>query len=144
MKTRRFSRGRAGAFTLIELLLVLMIVAILAGLVVPRFASRPEQARIVAAKADIATIDMALSAFQIDVGRFPTNEEGLRALVEQPANANGWREPYLSRGVPKDPWEMPYVYRYPGQHNTYGYDLFSYGPDKQEGGGDDIDNWSPR
>jgi general secretion pathway protein G len=145
MNTRRSLRSRTRrAFTLIELLLVLMIVAILAGLVVPRFVSRPEQAKKTAAAADIGNLSLAINSFQIDCGRFPTNEEGLRALMEQPSNANGWNGPYLQRQVFSDPWETPYVYRCPGQHNTKDFDLFSCGTDRQEGGGDDIDNWSPR
>ncbi len=142
MKTRKLSRGWARAFTLIELLLVLAIVAILAGLVVPKFAHRPEEAKKTGAKADISNIELAIDTFEIDCGRFPTTEEGLRALVEPPSNANGWHGPYLNRGVPSDPWGTPYVYRYPGQHNVNGYDLYSFGPDMAEGGGDDIDNWS--
>lgn len=135
-------RGRA--FTLIELLLVLVILATLAVLVVPRFTRRSEQARITGARTDIANIEIALDAFEVDCGRFPTTEEGLRALLEQPGGVTGWQGPYLKRGSPKDPWGNPYMYRQPGQHNTSAYDLWSFGPDGQDGGGDDIDNWSQR
>jgi general secretion pathway protein G len=131
------------AFTLIELLLVLVILAVLASLVVPRFAGRGEKARITAAKADIASIGLLLNTFEIDCGRYPSTPEGLQALVEAPASAKNWQGPYFENGrMPIDPWGKPYVYRCPGQHNANGYDLSSCGPDMQEGGGDDIDNWT--
>jgi general secretion pathway protein G len=138
------ARTRRTGFTLIELLLVLVILAALAAVVVPKFTRRSEQAKITAARTDISNLQVALDAFEVDCGRYPTNEEGLRAIVEQPANATDWRGPYISRGVPKDPWGNPYVYRQPGQHNTTGYDLYSFGPDGQESTADDIDNWSQR
>ena len=133
---------RLAGFTLIELLLVLVILATLAAVVVPKFTKRSEQARITAAKTDIANLSVALDAFEIDNGRYPTTQEGLKALVERPGDLKGWIRPYISRGVPKDPWGNPYVYRQPGEHNADGYDLHSFGPDGQEGGEDDIDNWS--
>ena len=78
-----------------------------------------------------------------DVGRYPTTVEGLRALVEKPtSDSDGWLQPYLSCGVPTDPWGNDYVYRYPGQYNQEGYDLSSYGPDRKLGGDDDITNWT--
>jgi general secretion pathway protein G len=129
-------------FTLIELLLVLVIISALAAVVVPRFTRRSEQARITAARADISNLEVALDAFEIDTGRFPTDGEGLSALVEKPGDVREWYGPYIKRGVPKDPWGNAYVYQHPGQHNTGGYDLYSFGPDGQEGGGDDIVNWS--
>ena len=133
----------AHGFTLIELLLVLVILATLAAIVVPKFTRRSEQAKLTAATTEISHIALALDTFEVDCGRYPTTEEGLKALVEQPSNADGWHGVYLDR-EPKDPWGKPYVYRYPGQHNTSGYDLYSFGPDGQDGGGDDIDNWSQR
>ena len=137
---RRLDRG----FTLIELLLVLVILTVLAAVVVPKFTKRSQQARIVAAQTDIANLEVALDSFEIDTGRYPTTEQGLMALVEQPTGVKGWHAPYIKRGVPNDPWGSPYVYRSPGQHNTSGCDLHSFGPDGQDGGGDDIDNWSQR
>ena len=133
---------RRSGFTLIELLLVLVILATLAAVVVPKFTRRSEQARITAAKTDVANLSVCLDAFEIDTGRYPTTQEGLKALVEQPGDVKGWAGSYIKRGLPKDPWGNPYVYRQPGQHNTDGYDLYSFGPDGQEGGSDDIDNWS--
>jgi general secretion pathway protein G len=144
MKHAHMSRRLVGAFTLIELLLVLVILTTLAALVVPRFTKRSEQAKITAARADIANIEVAMDAFEVDCGRYPSTEEGIKVLLEQPSNADGWQGPYLKRGVPKDAWGAPYIYRYPGQHNTNGYDLFSCGPDGQEGTADDIDNWTQR
>jgi len=136
----RLARG----FTLIELLLVLVILATLAAIVVPKFTRRTEQAKLTAAATEISYIELALDTFEVDCGRYPTTEEGLKALVEQPSNADGWHDPYIKRGVPSDPWGNAYLYRCPGQHNPSGYDLYSFGPDGQDGGGDDIDNWSQR
>ena len=136
--------GLARAFTLIELLLVLVILATLAALVVPKFTRRSEQAKVTGARADIANIEVVLDAFEVDCGRYPTTQEGLGALLNEPTGLAGWQGPYLKRGMPKDPWGNPYVYRSPGQHNTNGCDLYSMGPDGQDGGSDDIDNWSER
>lgn len=131
-------------FTLIEVLLVMVILTVLAAVVVPKFTKRSEQARITAARTDIANLEVALDAFEIDNGHYPSKSEGIKALVENRSNATSWKGPYLKRGVPTDPWGKLYIYTQPGRHNTYGYDLFSFGPDEKEGGDDDIDNWSPR
>jgi general secretion pathway protein G len=140
--SRRRAARRAG-FTLIELLLVLVILASLAAIVTPKFAKRSEQARITAAQTQISQFEVALDAFEIDLSRYPTTAEGLGALVERPtSDAEEWQQPYLRRAVPKDPWGNDYMYRYPGQYNEEGYDLYSYGPDRKQGGGDDITNWS--
>ena len=136
--------ARRGGFTLIELLLVLVILSVLAAVVVPKFTKRSEQARITAARTDIGNLELALDTFEIDTGRFPSTQEGIEALVEQPTGMDDWRGPYIKRGVPNDPWGTPYVYSYPGDHNREGYDLYSFGPDGQSGGADDIDNWSTR
>jgi general secretion pathway protein G len=138
-------RSLREAFTLIELLLVLVILASLAALVVPKFTQRAAQARLTAAAADIATLSGEVDSFQIQCGRYPSTEEGLRVLLEQPANTPGWQGPYLTKSaLPKDPWGNPYNYRYPGQHNVNGFDLWSFGPDGNDGGGDDIDNWTSK
>jgi general secretion pathway protein G len=133
-----------GGFTLIELLLVLVILTALAAVVVPKFVRRSEQARITAARTDIANLEVALDAFEVDMGRYPSPEEALAELVEPPLDATNWHGPYIRRGVPKDPWGNLYVYKHPGDHNTSDYDLHSFGPDGQDGGDDDIDNWSER
>jgi general secretion pathway protein G len=136
MLATRKSRGRRGAFTLIELLLVLVILAILAGIVVPKFIGRSEQAKVAAAKSDISNLKTSLGTFEIDNGRFPSTEEGLQALVDKP---NG-DLPNWKRGIDKvapDPWGHPYIYRNPGTGNKE-FDLLSVGPDGQEGTADDI------
>jgi len=137
---QRSAAAHQSGFSLIELLLVLVILAVLAAVVVPKFTNRSEQARITAAKTDIASMETALDAFEVDSGRFPSGDEGLNALVESPANLTSWRGPYIKRGVPKDPWGNAYIYRYPGVRNTSGYDLYSTGPDGRESA-DDITNW---
>lgn len=131
--------NRRRAFTLVELLLVLVILAVLAAVVVPKFTGRSEQARVTAAKTDIHQIETALDAFEVDTGRYPSSDEGLGALVESPSNVKNWHG-YLKR-IPQDPWGNPYTYRYPGSHNGTGFDLYSFGPDGREGGSDDITNW---
>jgi general secretion pathway protein G len=96
-----------------------------------------------AARVQMSRWESALERFALDVGRYPTMVEGLRALVEKPvSNAEGWDGPYFKSDIPKDPWGNDYIYRYPGDHNRDGYDLYSCGPDRKFGGGDDIDNWS--
>ena len=94
-------------------------------------------------KVDIANVETCLKMFQVDCGRFPTTAEGLRALVEKPGDLQGWNGPYLDK-VPVDPWGTEYQYRCPGQHNTTGFDVWSFGPDQKDGGGDDFDNWSKK
>lgn len=126
-------RSRSG-FTLIELLLVLVILAVLAALVVPKFTGRSQQARETAARSDISTISIAIDAFEIDNSQFPSK---LEDLIVSPGNLPNWKQPYLKAGaLPKDPWGNEYVYKYPGTTNTTGYDLYSYGPDGREGNDD--------
>jgi general secretion pathway protein G len=141
-----FIYGSQKGFTLIELLLVMVILTVLAAVVVPKFTKRSEQARITAANTDVSNIEVALDAFEVDMGRYPTGTEGLKALVEMPSGTTitTWKGPYIKRGIPNDPWSHSYVYVIPGKHNTASYDLYSYGADGQDGGTDDIDNWSTR
>ena len=137
MNSSRRNRG----FTLIELMLVMVILAILAAIVVPKFAGRSEQAKVAAAKTDIAGIETALDAFEVDNGRYPSSDEGLPALMDPPSGLKNWKGPYLKR-LPPDPWGQAYNYRFPGTHVTNGYDLYSYGPEGREGGVGQVDNWT--
>jgi len=132
------------AFTLIELMLVLVILATLSAIVVPKLTGHSKRAKVIAAGTQIADFGTALDAFEIDVGRYPTTVEGMRALLERPTSeADDWRGPYLNKNVvPLDPWGGEYQYRCPGQYNPDGFDLYSYGPDQKMGGDDDITNWS--
>lgn len=126
-------------FTLIEILLVVIIIGILVGLVAPKLSGRSEEARIQAARADIeGGLALALDLYEVDNGRFP---DSLQDLVTKGAGSGNWRGPYLKKGLPKDPWNEAYSYKNPGSHNPSGYDLFSKGPDRQEGSQDDIANW---
>ncbi len=126
-------------FTLIEILLVVIIIGILVSLVAPRLAGRSEEARKQAAKADIdGGIALAIDMYEVDNGRYPSR---LEDLLNKPSDAANWKGPYVKKGMPKDPWGGAYVYRKPGQKNTESYDLYSAGPDKQEGTEDDIGNW---
>ncbi len=129
------------AFTLIELLLVLVILGILAAIVVPKFSGRTEQARETAARSQLSTFGTALDAFEVDNGYYPKGRDGLQDLVVQPRDAKNWRGPYLKSEVPVDPWGNAYIYECPGRYNPSGYDLMSLGPDGREGGDDDIGNW---
>lgn len=124
----RHSRG----FTLIELLVVLVILTLLAGLVGPRVLDQLGGARSKTAKIQINEIEQSLDLFKLDVGRYPSDAEGLRALVERPATAQGWTAPYLKKGLPTDPWGAAYLYKNPGRNG--GPDVFSLGADGKPGG----------
>jgi general secretion pathway protein G len=123
------ARRRQGAFTLVELLLVMTILAILAGIVLPKLAGRGEEARISAAKTQISTFGTALGAYEVDNGNYPRGQAGLQALMVRPRDAMNWHGPYMEKDIPADPWGKPYVYQCPGRHNPSGYDLFATGPD---------------
>src|SRR5881396_2522220 len=125
----RHGRPTERAFTLIELLLVLVILGILAAIVVPKFAGRTEQARLTAAQSQIATFGTALDSFEIDNGYYPKGKNGLVDLVQAPRDAQSWRGPYLKSAIRNDPWGRPYIYDCPGKHNPSSYDLMSMGPD---------------
>jgi len=131
------------AFTLIELMLVVIIIGALAAMVLPRLTGRSEQARIQVAKTDInANISVALDLYELDNGRYPTTEQGLSALRSKPSGfpeATNWNGPYLKK-EPKDPWGNPYQYKYPATHEGKDYDLYSQGSDGVESQ-DDIGNW---
>jgi len=130
---------RSGGFTLIELMVVIMILGVLAALVVPRVMSRPDEARAIAARQDIAQVMQALKLYRLDNGRYPTTEQGLQALVSRPSSgpaAENWKS-YLDK-LPKDPWGRPYQFLSPGLKGEI--DVFSLGADGQSGGtGSDAD-----
>lgn len=141
--SERASRlARSAGFTLIELLVVMIIIGLLAALVGPRFIRQEEKAKIKAAKAQIELLGTALDTFRLDVGRYPTSDEGLEALRTKPGNLERWDGPYLKKDLPVDPWNKPYVYKSPGEHGPF--DIVSYGADGTPGGeGDnrDITSW---
>ena len=133
---------RQRAFTLVELLLVLVILGVLAGIVLPKFSGRTEQARVTATQSQIATFGTALDAYEVDNGFYPKGKNGLLDLVQQPRDAQNWKGPYLKGDVPNDPWGHPYIYECPGKHNPTSYDLMSSGPDGRSGNEDDLTNWT--
>lgn len=129
-------------FTLLELLVVVAIIGLLAGYVGPKYFGQLGKAEVKAARAQIDALDKALDQYRLDVGRYPTNEQGLNALNVKPVGISRWAGPYLKKEVPADPWGKPYVYKSPGEHGEY--DLFSLGRDGHLGGnGEDADitNW---
>jgi len=134
---------KKNGFTLVELMLVVVIIGVLVAMVVPRLAGRTKQARATAAQADIdVNIALALDLYEVDNGFFPATEQGLVALLAKPASSPvppNWNGPYVKK-LRKDPWGNEYIYLSPGNHST-DYDLYSYGPDGVEGGGDDVTNW---
>lgn len=122
-------------FTLIEIMLVVIIIGVLVAMVMPRLAGRSQEARIAAARADIySNISVALDLYELDNGKYPSS---LDTLLKKTQQGKG---PYLKR-EPIDPWRRPYRYKSPGAHNTEDYDLYSSGPDGQEGTSDDVINW---
>ena len=130
-----------GAFTLVEMLLVLFILGTLAAIVIPKLSGRSQQAKITAAKSQISSFEMALDSFEVDTGYYPKGGDGLTSLVQQPSGATAWKGPYLKKNVPNDPWGNLYIYECPGKHHTDGYDILSVGPDGQSGTDDDLSNW---
>lgn len=126
-------RGRQAGITLIEMLVVVTIIALFAGLVVPRMLRRTDAARITAVRAQINAFMTALGAYKLDTGTFPTTEQGLQALRVRPQGVTQWQGPYLPQEIPLDPWGRPYVYRYPSEHGDEP-EIISYGADGQPGG----------
>ena len=128
---------KSGGFTLIELMVVVVILGILAGLIVPRIMGRPEEARQAKARIQLESLDTALKLYRLDNGDYPSTEQGLQALVEPPSVGDlprNWRQGgYLDKGrIPKDPWGNEYMYLCPGIEEEY--DLISYGADGEPGG----------
>jgi general secretion pathway protein G len=140
-------RVRPG-FTLIEILVVIAVISLLAALVAPNVFRHVGTAKDATAKSQVEMLGAALDAYRLDNGRYPTTEQGLEALWQEPTSdprPNNWKGPYLRKPVPKDPWGNAYAYTCPGENSPQGYDLLSYGADGKAGGeGEDIDitNWN--
>ena len=132
-------RNTNAGFTLIELMVVVIIIAALAGMVLPKLLPRAEEAKKKIALGEIAGITTALKCYYLDNQTYPSTEEGLKALMGKPSSAKDWKGPYLER-KPDDPWKRAYQYRCPGTHNTTGFDLWSTGP-REEDSEDDVTNW---
>jgi general secretion pathway protein G len=134
--------AKDAGFTLLELLVVMVIIGLLAGFVAPRYFSQVGKSEVKAARAQMDALEKALDQYRLDIGHYPTMEQGLLALVERPGSEPRWDGPYLKRAVPPDPWGNPYLMVVPGQHGEI--DLVSYGKDGQPGGtgeAGDITNW---
>ncbi|WP_230181609.1 type II secretion system major pseudopilin GspG [Aquabacterium sp. CECT 9606] len=137
----RLIRNRG--FTLLELLVVMVIIGLLASYVGPRFFEQVGKSEIKATRAQIDAFSKALDTYRLDIGHYPTTEQGLKALIDRPANEAKWGGPYLQKDVPADPWGQLYQYKAPGD-NKRDYDIVSFGKDGQRGGdGDaaDIASW---
>jgi len=138
------NKQRSAAFTLIEIMVVVVILGILAATIIPQFMGTTQDAKISKAKADVGELANAIERFYINMDRYPTTEEGLKILVEAPSTEDTkWRGPYIQL-LRDDPWGTPYQYKMPGTHHPNSYDLWSRGADMADGGekeGADIGNW---
>jgi len=144
--SRAHPRGRAGGFTLIEIMVVVVIIGLLAAVIVPTVISKVDEARVAKAKQDIQSLETALTLFRLDNSKYPTTEQGLAALVTQPTDPSirHWKPGGYLQRVSKDPWGNDYQYVFPGTHGRE-YDLFSLGADGAPGGEGidaDIGNWN--
>jgi general secretion pathway protein G len=141
-RSTSISHAKLHGFTLLELLVVMVIIGLLAGYVGPKFFAHIGKAEVKTARAQIDSLEKALDAYRLDVGNYPTTEQGLAALNQAPADVPQWKGPYLKKGVPDDPWHHPYQYKQPGEHGDF--DLLSLGKDGQPGGtgeAEDLVNW---
>jgi general secretion pathway protein G len=132
---------RQAAFTLLEIMVVVIILGVLAATILPQFIGTTYDAKVSATKSHIAELESAVERFYIHMDRYPTMEEGLKVLVEAPTSSEGkWRGPYINQ-LRSDPWSHPYEYRIPGAHHPDRFDIWSHGADSGEGQGKDIGNW---
>jgi general secretion pathway protein G len=144
MPTRQRTNRRRTGFTLMEVLLVLVIIVILGSLAVGMFTNTQARANIRAAKAQVGLLKTPLNTYFLDMNEYPTTAQGLDALRRAPsdvANPAKWGGPYLDQDLPPDPWGRPYQYAYPGTRNVDSFDIWSLGPDGQDGTADDVGNW---
>ncbi|MCC4114371.1 type II secretion system major pseudopilin GspG [Aromatoleum toluclasticum] len=132
MFRRSLTGGTSRGFTLLELLVVLVVLGLLAGLVAPKYFSQLGKSEVKAARAQVEGLVKALDLYRLDTGHYPSTEQGLAALVTRPGNETKWGGPYLQKSVPADPWGRNYVYAAPGEHGEY--DVYSLGKDGQPGG----------
>jgi general secretion pathway protein G len=142
--SRHARRTALNGFTLLELLVVIVIIGMLAGLVAPRYFDQVSKSNTKIAKAQIDSLEKALDQYRLDVGSYPTTDQGLAALNTRQQNLERWAGPYLKKAVPADPWGARYVYKSPGDHGDY--DLVSLGSDGQPGGtgeAADVTSWGP-
>jgi general secretion pathway protein G len=141
---RRSLQKRSAGFTLLEIMVVVIIIGVLAATIIPQFMGTTHDAKVSAAKADVAQLENALERFNLHMDRYPTMDEGLKVLVESPTGEDKkWRGPYIKLLRP-DPWGNPYQYRVPGMHHATTFDVWSRGADGQDGGegpNADIGNW---
>ncbi len=138
MKLQTHSPRTTDGFTLLELLVVLVIIGLLVGYVAPRYFAQVGKSEVKVARAQIKSLEDALDQYRLDVGHYPSTQQSLSALNEQPSGESRWQGPYLRKALPNDPWGHPYQFRSPGEHGEY--DLWSFGRDGQAGGtGEDAD-----
>jgi general secretion pathway protein G len=139
----KYAWSRSRGFTLLELLVVIVIIGALAGLIAPRYFDQLGKSNTKIARAQLVSLEKALDQYRLDVGRYPSTEQGLAALNTRPTGQERWAGPYLKRAVPPDPWGQPYIYKSPGEHGEF--DLSSLGSDGQPGGtgeAEDALSWS--
>lgn len=142
MKRKPAFNSRHLGFTLLELLVVMVIIGLLAGYVGPKYFAQLGKSETKAAKAQVEALAKALDTYRLDIGHYPSTEQGLAALNSAPSGESKWHGPYLAKNVPNDPWGRPYLYKYPGEHGDY--DVWTLGNDGQAGGMDadaDVGNW---